>query len=78
MKLRGSVLKVWGVQARLGSISKHSRGEEGLFAREKPRLFSFPIQEWLFHWCEHVSFPTSLVVAQISFFWGFHGVREES
>ena len=61
MKLRSSVLKVWGVQARLGSISKHSRGEEGLVYSKKAKDFlSFPLQEWLFHLCEHVSFPTFL------------------
>ena len=56
MKLRSSVLKVWGVQARLGSMSKHSRAEEGLLEKNRG-FFIFPLQEWLFHVCEHVSFP---------------------
>ena len=37
-KLRSSVLKVWGLQARLGSISKH-RGEEGLVYSRETEVF---------------------------------------
>ena len=48
MKLRSSVLKVWGVQARLGSISKHSRGEEGLVYSRKPRFLVFHFRSGCF------------------------------